>query len=46
MYIMSYQEHKLVVGPGQYDAKEEANSKRKSSKKNIFSRAAKTTFTM
>ena len=46
MYTIRYQEHKLVVGPGQYDAKEEVNSKRKSSKKNIFSRAAKTTFTM
>ena len=35
-----------MLGPGAYNANEEMNSKRKTSKKNIFSRAAKTTFTM
>jgi len=34
-----------LIGPGQYNAKEEISSKRASSRKNIFSRAAKTTFT-
>ena len=45
MYVVAYQENSLI-GPGEYRAQEDQSSRHKSSKKNIFSRAARATFTM
>jgi len=35
---------KSLVGPGQYEVKEDMNSRRKSLKNNVFAMAAKRTF--
>lgn len=44
MYDLNYSENSLI-GPGKYEPNKEASSKHRSSRKNVFAIAAKTTIT-